>query len=165
MPMVEEGDLPPRVLFVCANNICRSPIAEGVFRVAALREGLHDVVADSAGIFADHAGQQPDPRAVRAASARGYDLSGIRARQVTAADFERFQWILAMDKSNLRALASMSPEGYAGQLGLVMDLSVGAAIREVPDPYFGANAQFDEVVRLLEAACSALASRLAARRS
>ena len=95
----------------------------------------------------------PDPRAVGAASARGYDLSRIRARQVTTADFDRFQWILAMDKNNLRALACMSPQGYAGHLGLLMDLAQGAAIREVPDPYFGARAQFDEVVRLVEAAC------------
>ena len=152
-----------RVLFVCANNICRSPIAEGAFRVIARREGLHEVVVDSAGIFPNHAGQRPDPRAMSAASARGYDLSGIRARQVTAADFARFQWILAMDESNLRALVSISPQGYAGHLGLLMDLAEGAAIREVPDPYFGARAQFDEVVRLVEAACVALASRLAGR--
>jgi protein-tyrosine phosphatase len=152
------------VLFVCANNICRSPIAEGVFRGAARREGLHEIVVDSASIFANHAGQPPDPRAVSAASARGYDLSRIRARQVTAADFARFQWILAMDKSNLRALASIAPHPYSGHLGLLMDLAQGAAVREVPDPYFGARAQFDEVVRLVEAACTALASRLAGHR-
>ncbi|MCC6194870.1 MAG: low molecular weight phosphotyrosine protein phosphatase [Burkholderiales bacterium] len=151
-----------RVLFVCANNVCRSPIAEGVFRVAAWREGLYEVVADSAGIFAGHAGQRADPRAVRAARARGYDLTRIRARQVTAADFARCQWILAMDESNLRALAAMSPPSYAGHLGLLMDLVDGSAIREVPDPYFGAPARFDEVVNLIESACSALAARLAA---
>jgi protein-tyrosine phosphatase len=153
------------VLFVCANNICRSPIAEGAFRVAARRERLHDVLVESAGIYPHHAGQRPDPRALSAASARGYDLSSIRARQVTAADFGRFHWILAMDKDNLRALASMSPQGYAGHLGLLMDLAPGAAIRVVPDPYFGPREQFDEVVRLVEVACAALASRLAMRRT
>lgn len=163
MSTVKSAALETSVLFVCANNICRSPIAEGVFRVVARREGLHHVVADSAGIFANHAGQLPDPRAVGAALARGYDLSRIRARQVTTADFDRFQWILAMDKSNLRALACISPQSYAGHLGLLMDLAQGAATREVPDPYFGARAQFDEVVRLVEAACIALASRLARR--
>ena len=95
-----------------------------------------------------------------AASARGYDLSHIRARQVIAADFERFQWILATDDHNLRALAAMSPRGYPGYLGLVIDLAEGAAIREVPDPCFGARAQFDEVVRLVETACMGLASHL-----
>ncbi len=153
------------VLFVCANNICRSPIAEGVFRVVACRAGLPEVVVDSAGIFADHAGRPADPRAIAAASARGYDLSRIRARQVSATDFARFQWILAMDESNLRALASMSPPGYAGHLGLLMDFAEGAAIREMPDPYFGPRAQFDEVVRLAEAACGGLASRLARPRT
>jgi len=156
---------PRGVLFVCANNICRSPIAEAVFRDAARREGLHEVVVDSAGIFASHAGERPDPRAVQAASSRGYDLSSIRARQVTPADFARFQWILAMDESNLRALASISPPSYSGHLGLLMDFAVRTALREVPDPYFGASAQFDEVVRLVEPACTALASRLAGRRT
>jgi len=151
------------VLFVCANNICRSPIAEGVFGVVAQRAGLQHVTVESAGIFAHHAGQRPDPRAMQAASVRGYDLSRLRARQVTADDFTRFQWILAMDQHNLRALLSMSPKGYAGHVGLLMDLVDGAAVREVPDPYFGSRAQFDEVVRLVEAAAAALASRLSRR--
>ena len=154
-----------RVLFVCANNICRSPIAEGVFRVAARREGLQGVVSDSAGIFAGHAGQRPDPRAVLAASARGYDLSRIRARQVTAADFARFHWILAMDGSNLGALASIAPPFYGGHHGLLMDLAPYVEIREVPDPYFGPRTQFDEVVRLVEAGCMALVRRLAQPRA
>ena len=161
----EAGVRKPHVLFVCANNICRSPIAESVFRVAARREGLHDVVVASAGIFANHAGRRPDPRAVQAASLRGYDLSGIRARQVTAADFARFQWILAMDEKNLRALASISPQGYAGHLGLLMAFAEETGVSEVPDPYFGTRARFDEVVRLVEAACAALAVRLVNSRS
>ena len=162
---IEAASRETRVLFVCANNICRSPIAEAVFRDAARREGLHDVVVDSAGIFASHAGERPDPRAVHAASDRGYDLSRIRARQVTPDDFARFQWILAMDESNLRALASISPQPYSGHIGLLMDFAVGTAVREVPDPYFGARAQFDEVVRLVEDACKALAAHLAVRRA
>ena len=164
MSTVKAGTSQIRVLFVCANNICRSPIAEGVFRVIARREDLHQVVVDSAGIFANHAGRGPDPRAASAARVRGYDLSGIRARQVIAADFARFQWILAMDEDNLRALAALSPPEYAGHLGLLMDLAEGAGVRGVPDPYFGARAQFDEVVRLVELACTAFASRLAGRR-
>ena len=152
-----------RVLFVCANNIFRSPIAEGVFRVAAQRQGLRRIEIDSAGIFASYAGQPPDPRAVQAARARGYDLSRMRARQVSVADFARFHWILAMDMSNLRALASIAPEDYAGHLGLLLDFAPDSAMREVPDPYFGARARFDEVVRLVEPACDALARRLDSR--
>ena len=164
MASVNSAALQPHVLFVCANNICRSPIAEGVFRVAARREGLYDVVVDSAGIFANYVGQPPDPRALRAARARGYDLSRIRARQITAADFDRFQWILAMDVSNLRALEALSSPRYEGHLGLMMELLTGSATREVADPYFGPPAQFDEVISLAEAACAALASRIAACR-
>ena len=160
MAILDAAALQTGVLFVCANNICRSPIVEGVFRGVAHRAGLPEVVVDSAGIFANHVGRPADPRAVAAASARGYDLSRIRARQISATDFERFQWILAMDESNLRALECMSPQGYAGHLGLLMDLAEGAAIREVPDPYFGPRAQFDEIVRLAEAACGGLTSRL-----
>jgi protein-tyrosine phosphatase len=163
MPTADSAGRPSRVLFVCANNICRSPIAEGVFRIAAAREGLHDIVVDSAGIFANHAGRSPDARAVAAASARGYDLSRIRARQVTTTDFARFDWILAMDHDNLRALASISPQDFTGHLGLLMDLAAGTTVRDVPDPYFGPRAQFDEIVRLVEAPCMALASRLARR--
>src|SRR5215207_4944306 len=97
-----------RILFVCANNICRSPLAEGVFRAAAAREGLaRQLLVDSAGIYANHAGERPDPRAISAARSRGFDLSRIRARQVAGKDFERFDWILAMDAGNLRALESL----------------------------------------------------------
>jgi protein-tyrosine phosphatase len=160
MPALDSRSAQARVLFVCANNICRSPIAEGVFRVTAQRRGLDRIEVDSAGIFANHAGRPPDPRAIATASARGYDLSGIRARQVIVADFERFAWILAMDEHNLRALASIAPQGYAGHLGLLMSFAEAPPSREVPDPYFGSRSQFDEVVRLVEMACEGLASRL-----
>ena len=155
--------IPPaaaRVLFVCANNICRSPIAEGVFRAVAQRERLDGVEVGSAGIFPNHSGRPPDPRAVAAAGARGYDLARIRARRITAADFQRFQWILAMDEHNLRALQVIRPDGHEGQLGLLMSFAEGAPTHEVPDPYFGPRAHFDEVVRLVEMGCAGLASRL-----
>jgi protein-tyrosine phosphatase len=163
MSALERGSAQARVLFVCANNICRSPIAEGVFRVIAQRNGLDGIEVDSAGIFANHAGRPPDPRAIATASARGYDLARIRARQITLADFDRFAWILAMDEHNLRALSSIAPQGHAGHLGLLMCFAEAASTREVPDPYFGSRAQFDEVIRLVEMACEGLASRLLAR--
>lgn len=150
-----------RILFVCANNICRSPIAEGVFRAKAQRAGLLDVGAVSAGIFPHHAGEPPDPRALRAAGKRGYDLSRIRARQVVEVDFALADWILAMDESNLRALESLAAQPYEGHLGLLMDLVPDAQTREVPDPYYGGAAQFEHVVDLVESACDALVARIA----
>src|SRR6516164_1535465 len=110
------------VLFVCLGNICRSPTAEGVFRAAADRAGLgRRIHADSAGIGDWHIGSPPDPRAIKAAKRRGYDLSAIRGRRVKAADFARFGWILAMDESNLKALDAMKPAEYDGRLGLLLD--------------------------------------------
>ena len=150
-----------RVLFVCANNICRSPIVEGVFRAAAKREGLaREILVDSAGTYGNHRGQPPDPRAVRAARARGYDLSRIRARSVVAKDFKRFDWILAMDEANLRALFSLRPPTYEGHLGLLMDLAPDAPEREIPDPYFGDSAQFERVLDLAEMAAEGLLVRV-----
>lgn len=150
------------VLFVCANNICRSPLAAGVFRACAAREGvLREIAVASAGTSGAHAGQRPDPRAYRAAYARGYDLGRTRARQVSARDFARFDWILAMDKANLQAVSALRPQGYAGHLSLLLDLDPQAREREVPDPYFGGIDAFEHVLDLVEPACGLLAARLA----
>src|SRR5262249_17753730 len=100
-------DLDPaaRVLFVCLGNICRSPTAESVFRSVVEGAGLGDAIRiDSAGIGDWHVGRPPDRRAIAAAQRRGYDLTCLRARQVDVTDFDRFDWIIAMDRSNLRAL-------------------------------------------------------------
>lgn len=150
------------VLFVCANNICRSPLAEGAFRAMAKRQGiLRDLVIDSRGTLAGFVGQRADPRALRAAASRGYDLSRIRARQLTAKDFDRFQWILAMDEANLRAVAALQPTGFAGHAGLLMDMLPGAPAREIPDPYFGGIALFEQALDLAEPACEMLAAQVA----
>jgi len=152
------------ILFVCLGNICRSPTAEGVFRAAAARSGLAQTVyADSAGIGDWHVGSPPDHRAIQAARRRGYDLTALRARQVEAADFDRFGWIMAMDASNLRALEAMKPRAYDGQLGLFLDLAPELRIREVPDPYYGASDGFERVLDLVEAASDALLARLGNR--
>ena len=119
-------------------NICRSPTAEGVFRHVAQREGmLERLTIDSAGIGDWHAGDPPDKRASQHAQRRGYDLTTLRARQVTRDDFARFGWIIAMDRSNLRDLNALKPDGYRGNIGLLLDFAPHIDLREVPDPYYG----------------------------
>jgi protein-tyrosine phosphatase len=149
------------VLFVCLGNICRSPMAEGVFRGVAERAGLSmRVRADSAGIGDWHIGQPPDPRAVNAAKRRGYDLSAIRGRQVEVADFSRFGWILAMDESNLKALEEMKPAEFEGRLGLLLDYAPQLGLREIPDPYYGGPEGFDRVLDLVEPATNGLIAEI-----
>jgi len=151
------------VLFVCLGNICRSPTAEGVFRAAADRAALGGRVhADSAGIGDWHIGSPPDPRAIKAAKRRGYDLSAIRGRQVKVADFTRFGWILAMDESNLKALDAMKPAEYGGRLGLLLDFAPELGLREVPDPYYGGPEGFDRVLDLMEPAMNGLVAEMRA---
>lgn len=151
------------VLFVCLGNICRSPTAEAVFRAQVQRSPLAGRVGiDSAGTGGWHAGDPPDWRAIAHAANRGYDLSPLRARQVARADFERHDWILAMDRSNLRDLEGLKPPDYRGHLGLFLDLAPSIGVREVPDPYDGGPDGFERVLDLVEAAGDALVARLAA---
>jgi protein-tyrosine phosphatase len=151
------------VLFVCLGNICRSPTAEAVFRAKVQRSALAGRVGiDSAGTGGWHAGDPPDWRAIAHAANRGYDLSPLRARQVARADFERHDWILAMDRSNLRDLEALKPPDYRGHLGLFLDLAPSTGMREVPDPYDGGPDGFERVLDLIEAAGDALVARLAA---
>jgi protein-tyrosine phosphatase len=142
-----------RVLFVCTGNICRSPTAEGVFRVAVDRQGLSDKIrADSAGTHDYHVGEPPDHRAITAAKRRGYDLSALRARQVEARDFQRFNWIMAMDRDHLRILHALRPKDFTGHLGLFLDFAPHVGVREVPDPYYGGFEGFERVLDLTERA-------------
>ena len=149
------------VLFVCLGNICRSPTAEGVFRAALSRAGIANRVrTDSAGLGDWHIGAPPDKRAIEAARRRGYDLSALRGRKVEKEDFTRFDWILCMDESNLKALSGMKPDDFAGHLGLLLDFAPEQGVREVPDPYFGGPAGFDLVLDLIEASAAGLVARL-----
>ena len=149
------------VLFVCLGNICRSPIAEGVFRAAVAQAGLAGrIVTASAGLGNWHIGSRPDRRAIQAAQRRGYDLSAVRGRQVDVADFGRFGWILAMDDSNLRALTAMKPPEFGGHLGLLLDFAPDVGVLEVPDPYYGAPEGFERVLDLVEVATAGLLARL-----
>lgn len=146
-----------RILFVCLGNICRSPLAEGVLRHKAALTGT-DLEIDSAGTASWHVGKPPDSRAIAAAAQRGYDISGLRARQVTPGDFENFDLILAMDKSNLADLDRLRPPGSRAEVELFLDLLQDPPVREVPDPYFEGN--FEEVLDLIEETSEVLLERL-----
>jgi protein-tyrosine phosphatase len=139
------------VLFVCTGNICRSPIAEGVFRDLVERERLATrITIDSAGTHGYQLGEQPDSRAICAARQRGYDLSSQRARLFDLDDFRRFEWIVAMDSQNLRFLKSLCPADHRGHLGLFLDFAPELGLRDVPDPYYGKAEDFEHVLDLVE---------------
>lgn len=145
------------VLFVCMGNICRSPTAQGVFRQLLQQEGLSELVeVDSAGTHGYHVGQPPDARAQRAALARGIGLSDLRARQAQAEDFFRFDYVVAMDRENLRLLSGLCPRGYEHRLCLLMDFAPDLGVSEVPDPYYGGASGFDRVYDLVQAAAQGL---------
>ncbi|PRP70185.1 protein tyrosine phosphatase [Chromobacterium amazonense] len=150
------------ILFVCHGNICRSPTAEGIMRVKLAQAGLlGGVRIDSAGTHGYHVGESPDERSARAAARRGYDLSALRARQVSEADFAGFDLILAADKRNLADLRRQCPAHLQDRLHLILE-PLGED-REVPDPYYGGSQGFEAVLDLLEAACDGWLRQMAAR--
>ena len=149
------------VLFVCLGNICRSPLAEAAFRAEADRRGL-DVTVDSAGTGDWHVGRAPDPRAQAAARRNGADISRLRARVVTPADFRRFTYIVALDAQNLKDLQAIRPADATADLSLLLDHVPGRKGAAVADPYFGDDAGFDVTWRDLAAGAKGLADRIAA---
>ena len=148
------------VLFVCLGNICRSPLAEGVFRNKAEALGLSDrFFIDSAGCGGWHKGEQPDRRSISAAAQHGIDISGQRARQVTTEDFDRFDLILGLDRDNVAYLARMRPWESPARVALYLEEALGRA-KNVPDPYYGGPRDFEAVYQLCEAASDALIKKL-----
>jgi protein-tyrosine phosphatase len=144
-----------RVLFVCLGNICRSPLAQGVFEDAARREGLeNEIFVDSAGTGSWHVGSPPDQRALSAASLRGLDISAQRARRISRDDCENFDYILTMDEENYQMVSSLC-RGSA-VVRPFLDFATHSPEREVPDPYYGGADGFERVLDLVEEASEGL---------
>ncbi|WP_027793497.1 low molecular weight protein-tyrosine-phosphatase [Paraburkholderia acidipaludis] len=152
------------VCFVCLGNICRSPTAEAVMRHMVGQAGLDGRIdIDSAGTGDWHLGDAPDERAQRAGQRRGYDLAPLRARQIGAGDFERFDFVVAMDEANITALQQVAPPAARGKIRLLMEFAPQLDTRVVADPYFGGEAGFETVLDQCEAACEGLLAALRAR--
>jgi protein-tyrosine phosphatase len=138
-------------------NICRSPTAEAVFRALASSTAPElSIEVDSAGTHDYHVGEPPDPRSQRVAAARGVDMSRLRARELTAHDFEHFDWILVMDRQNLEAARAIAPAQHRDRVQLLLDHAPQQALREVPDPYYGDTADFELVFELTQQASRGL---------
>jgi protein-tyrosine phosphatase len=148
---------PHGVLFVCLGNICRSPLAEGVFLEALRRRDLAGrFQVDSCGTGAWHAGEGPDPRSVQTGAAHGIDISRQRARQLSPRDFDSFQWILAMDRSNEQTLLERRPAESTARIARYTRFIVPSAPPDVPDPYYGGPDGFEHVYDLLERGAGSL---------
>lgn len=150
------------VLFVCLGNICRSPLAEAAFRREAERLGLH-VRIDSAGTGDWHVGRPPDRRAVAVAMKNGIDIAGLRARQVSPADFHEFDHIVALDAQNLADLSGMQPADVKAELSLLLDHVDGRNGEPVADPYYGEAEHFDRTWSDVTSGAEGLARKIAGR--
>jgi protein-tyrosine phosphatase len=149
-----------RILFVCLGNICRSPLAEGILRNLVEERGLEaKVQIDSAGTGGWHQGDPPDPRSIETGQAHGVDISRLRGRKVTSSDFNTFDLIFAMDRSNLRDLVKIAPHDSSADIHLFMDF-VSGEHRDVPDPYYGDMQDFESVYAMLATGCDRLLATL-----
>ncbi|MEL6437343.1 MAG: low molecular weight protein-tyrosine-phosphatase [Pseudomonadota bacterium] len=148
-----------RVLFVCLGNICRSPLAHGIFEHVAAERGL-DIEVGSAGTSHWHIGEPPDYRSIAVAARHGIDLTPQRARQFCAADFERFDLIIGMDRSNLMKMERLRGGPGGTQPHLLLEYALGED-RDVPDPYCGEMDAFEACYRIIRAGAEALGTRLA----
>jgi protein-tyrosine phosphatase len=150
-----------RILFVCLGNICRSPTGEAVMRGLVREAGLEgEIEVESAGTGHWHLGHPPDPRSVEAAAARGVELTGT-ARLVTAEDFDDFDLLVAMDRANRDDLIALAPDSdAAAKVRLLRDTADGPEL-DVPDPYYGGENGFTEVVEIVERNCTALLDEIA----
>ncbi|WP_430613756.1 low molecular weight protein-tyrosine-phosphatase [Flavobacterium sp. JP2137] len=147
-----------KILMVCLGNICRSPLAEGILQ-AKLPMDLFEV--DSAGTGDWHVGQTPDKRSIAIAQKNKIDLSAQRARQFQVSDFETFDYIYMMDRSNYSNVIAMAPHQQAiDKVQLILDEHPKSHLSEVPDPYFGGDDGFEQVYQLLDEVCHLLSKKL-----
>lgn len=150
------------ILFVCTANLCRSPTAEGVFRSLVVRAGLADAFEiDSAGTGASHVGQPPTQLAIDVAAARGYDITGIRARQITGEDIRHFDHVLAMTRAHLVEMRWLAPRDLADKPRLLMSYAPPLGFLDIPDPYGGTEDDYVRTIGMIESATRGLLARLA----
>jgi protein-tyrosine phosphatase len=146
-----------KVLFVCMGNICRSPMAEGMFRRAVREAGLErQIETDSAGTHAYHVGDAPDPRAQEAVRRRGTDISQLRGRKVADTDFDAFDYILVMDGDNYSKLIQRAPARHHGKIRRLLSFSRKYPNLDVVDPYYGGPQGFEENLDMIEDAVQGL---------
>ncbi len=137
-----------KVLFVCLGNICRSPSAEAVFKKKADDNGL-SIEVDSAGTAGYHKGAAPDKRSQAVGMERGYSFKGLKCRKLVEQDFEKFDYILAMDNQNIANLLEACPEEFQHKVSLLLSFAVSEE-QEIPDPYYGGKRGFEYVLDLIE---------------
>lgn len=166
LKLVDDGTWQPiRVLFVCLGNICRSPLAEAVFRhLVGERRWTDRFEIDSAGTSGWHRGAPPDWRSAEVARRRGIELAGA-SRKVTAADLRRFDYVIAMDAENRAALDELrAASGGTAEVRQLREFEPGAGSLDVPDPYYGGPRGFEDVHEIVERACAGLLAHIAAER-
>ena len=152
-----------KVLFVCMGNICRSPMAEGMFRKAVREDGLEQTIeTDSAGTHAYHVGDAPDQRAQQAVRQRGADISQLRGRTVADADFDAFDYILVMDGDNYSKLIQRAPAHHHGKIRRLLSFSRKYPNLDVVDPYYGGPQGFEENLDMIEDAVQGLIREITA---
>lgn len=158
------GTTPTRILFVCLGNICRSPLAEGIFRHLAQREGVAELFeVDSAGTSSFHVGDPPDRRSAATARDRGVELEG-RSRQFTASDLAKFDYVIAMDSDNLAEIRNLEIQsGGRAKAHLLREWDPAAPGTGVPDPYYGGDRGFEDVHDIVQRACENLLADLLRR--
>ncbi|ADE16445.1 Protein-tyrosine phosphatase, low molecular weight [Nitrosococcus halophilus Nc 4] len=152
------------ILFICMANFCRSPMAKGLFQRLVTHHHLdHAIFVDAAGTHGHFAGERPDPRARACCRQRGICIDHYRARQIQYTDFIHFDYLVAMDRSNLALLQKLAPASQLGKIRLLLELAPHLGKQDVPDPYYGPPAEFEEVLDLIEEAAHGLLKEIRQR--
>lgn len=140
------------ILFVCTGNICRSPTADAILRHLVKEEGL-DITVDSAGTHAYHVGEQPDDRTIKTAQSQGIEMSDLRARKLQKSDFDKFDCLIAMDNGHLQAMKQLAKQHHQNKLHLFLDFTTEHKGKDVPDPYYGTQKDFNHVYSIVFKGC------------